>query len=62
MEQTMQLIREGRSEDDYQTCLGVSFGALKQAWIDDFMQHEPKYTSEEYTEMSRRFYAALQPS
>lgn len=57
----MQLIREGRSEDDYQTCLGVSFGALKQAWIDDFMQHEPEYTQEEYLQMSRCFYATLEP-
>lgn len=61
MEKTMQLIREGKSEDDYQACLGVSFDALKQVWIDDFMQYEPEYTQEEYLQMSRRFYATLEP-
>ncbi len=60
MEKTMRLIREGKTEDDYQSCLGISFDALKQDWVTDFWQYEPMYTEEEYLQMSRSFLAALQ--
>ncbi len=56
MEKTMQLIREGKDETDYQTYLGVSYGELKEAWITFVKNYEPEYTMEEYGKMTQTFF------
>ena len=57
MEKTMQLIREGKDETDYQTYLGISYGELKEAWIAFVKNYEPEYTMEEYRKMTEAFFA-----
>lgn len=56
MEATMQLIREGNDESDYQTYLGISYEDLKEEWSAYVKNYEPKYTTEEYKQMIREFF------
>lgn len=56
MEKTMQLIREGKDETDYQTYLGIGYEELKEAWIVFVKNYESKYTVEEYRQMTSAFF------
>ncbi len=56
MEKTMQLIREGKDESDYQTYLGTGFEELKNEWISYLREYESTYTMEEYKQMTKEFF------
>ena len=56
MEATMQLIREGNDESDYQTYLGIGYEELKEEWIAYVKNYEPKHTIEEYKQMTKEYF------
>lgn len=56
LDKTMQLIREGKGEEDYQTYLGISYEEVKEAWIAYVKNCEPQYTMEEYRKMAQSFF------
>lgn len=56
MDKTMQLIREGKDETDYQTYLGISFEELKDEWTAYVKNCEPQYTIDEYRQMTSAFF------
>lgn len=56
MEKTVQLIREGKDESDYQTYLGISYQELKKEWADYVRNYEPMHTMEEYMQMTKEFF------
>lgn len=56
MEQTVQLIREGKDESDYQTYFGISFEELKKEWTDYVRNYESMHTMEEYMQMTKEFF------
>lgn len=58
MDKTMQLIREGKDEADYQTYLGISYEEVKKSWIAYVKNCEPQYTMEEYKKMAQTFFEA----
>ena len=56
MDKTMQLIREGKDEADYQICLGISYEEVKEAWTAYVKNCKPQYTMEEYRQMAQTFF------
>lgn len=58
MDKTMQLIREGKDEADYQTYLGIRYEEVKEAWIAYVKNCKPQYTMEEYRKMAQTFFEA----
>ena len=56
MEKTIQLIREGKDESDYQTYLGIGYEELKNEWITYLRNYEPTYTIEEYKQMTKAYF------
>ena len=56
IEATMQLIREGNDESDYQTYLGISYEDLKEEWSAYVKNYEPKHTIEEYKQMTKEYF------
>lgn len=56
MEKTVQLIREGKDETDYQKYLGVRYEELKEGWTAFLKNYESSYTMEEYRQMTKTFF------
>ena len=56
MEKTMQLIREGKDESDYQTYLGIGYEELKSEWITYLRNYESMHTIEEYKQMTKAYF------
>lgn len=56
IDKTMQLIREGKDETDYEKYLGISFEKLKDEWTAYVKNCEPQYTIDEYRQMTSAFF------
>lgn len=56
IEKTLQLLREGKNERDYQTYLGVDYNTLKEEWTAFVKNYEPMHTIEEYQQLIKAFY------